>query len=413
MTEEVAAHVLLDNYEQVQMLSLEASVVVETADLFRRYMRELEKNGRLNRELEFLPDEKLLLERQANGKCLTRPEIAILMAYCKMFLKQDILVSDVPEDPYFVRYLTQAFPAPLREQYLPQMLAHRLKREIIATQLSKTVTDHMGINFVERLQRETGADVAFVMRAYVITIKIYDMENIWQQIEKLDWLVSPEVQQKMMLQLYNLIRRATRWFLRTRKPDLVILDTIHDFAQPIADLIQDLPSLLVGDDQQYFVTEMKNYILAGVPELLARRIAFCNTLFTSLDIVEAARKNDLLITEVAQVYYLLGAKLELNWLRDQMDAYSMENQWDELARSGYRDDLDRVQRKLSVSVLRLKQRKYKDKTIDERIAAWLIQYHRLITRWQNLVTEIKSSTNVGFVTYSVVLRELFDFAQVG
>src|SRR5205085_8282670 len=139
-------------------------------------------------------------------------------------------------------------------------------------------------------------------------------------------------------------------------------------------------------------------------------IASCNTLFTSLDVVEAATKHNLNISEMALTYYALGAHLELNWLRDQMNAYPMENQWDELARSGFRDDLDRAQRKLSVSVLLLKQKKKQQPmNVTERINAWLKQYTLLIERWQNLVAEIKSSNNVGFVTYSVVLRELFDF----
>ncbi len=413
MTNEVAELVLRDNYEQTQMLSLEASVALQTMDLFRRYMNELEKNGRLNRELEFLPSEKSLLERKANGQGLTRPELAILISYCKMFLKQDILASDIPEDPYFVKYLMMAFPVSLRKKYLPQMKEHSLRREIIATQLGKHITDHMGVNFVERLQRETGASVAFIMRAYIVAEKIYGMEELWKQIEALDLKVNTTVQQKMMLQIYYLIRRATRWFLRNLKPNFNIEAVANQYAKPIAELISQLPNLLTEADKEALEIETVSLLDQGVPEALASRIASCNTLFTSLDIVEAATRNNLNISEMAQTYYALGSHLELNWLRDQMNSYPMENQWDELARSGFRDDLDRVQRKLCVSVLSLKHKKIRQFSISERIQAWLDQYNLLIERWQNLLGEIKSSNNVGFVTYSVVLRELFDFAQAG
>ena len=142
-------------------------------------------------------------------------------------------------------------------------------------------------------------------------------------------------------------------------------------------------------------------------------MASCNILFTSLDIVEAMHTSDLDLLDIAKTYYKLGSYLELNWLREQMNAYPIDNQWDELARSGFRDDLDRVQRKLSISVLALKYKKSQDKTIDQRINSWLKKHHLVISRWQNLLAEIKSSNNVGFVTYSVVLRELFDFAQAG
>jgi glutamate dehydrogenase len=94
-----------------------------------------------------------------------------------------------------------------------------------------------------------------------------------------------------------------------------------------------------------------------------------------------------------------------------MNAYSIENQWDELARSGYRDDLDRVQKKLTVSVLKAKLKKLHGQATGDRIDNWVEQNKYLVDRWENLLAEIKSSPNVAFVTYSVVLRELFDFAQ--
>lgn len=411
MTHEVAELVLFDNYEQTQMLSLEASVATQTMDLFRNYMNELERAGRLNRKLEFLPDEKSLVERKKNNQSLTRPEIAILLAYCKMFLKQDILQTDIPEDPYFVRHLKMAFPKILTEEYLSQINKHPLRREIISTQIGKNITDHMGINFVERLQRETGCTLAFIIRSYFIVENIYGMSQLWGEIEALDYKVRPATQQKMMLQLYYLIRRATRWFLRMRKPDINIEKTIEDFSKPIAELIDQLPSLLTPSDREALETEIQLLVSEGVPEKLARATANCNTLFTSLDIVEAARKNNFSIAEVAKTYYSLGNQLELNWLREQMSLYPRETQWDELARSGLRDDLDWVQRNLSVSVLSLQLKK--TKSIEERIKMWLTEHKTLITRWQNLINEIKTSNNVGFVTYSVILRELSVFAEGG
>lgn len=408
MTDEVAELVLRDNYEQTQMLSLEASVSAETMDIFRRYMNELEKVGRLKRKLEFLPDDKTLLERKAINKPLTRPEIAILLAYSKMYLKQDILSSDVPEDAYFIHYLKLAFPKPLRERFLPQMEQHSLRREIVATQLSKSVIDHMGINFVERLQRETGASVAFIMRSYITVEAIFHIPAIWHQIESLDLKVSVPVQQKMMLQVYHLTRRATRWFLRNRTPNLDIATTIQDFTQPVQDLSIQLPELLAEEGKENLQNDIAMYIEEGVPEPLAKTIAFCKELFTSMDIVEGARQSQFSVKDIAYIYYALGHLLELNWLRDQMSNYAMENFWDELARSGYRDDLDRVQRKLAVSVLALPAN---TTVLDERIDLWLKENFIYLERWQNLLADIKSTTNIGFVTFSVVLRELMDFAQ--
>lgn len=413
MTHEVAELVLQDNYAQTQMLSLEFSVSQQTLDLFRRYMDELEKRSRLKRKLEFLPDDKMLLERKAMNKGLTRPELAVLLAYSKMYLKQDILASDVPEEPFFVKHLALAFPVPLRKKYLEQMQQHSLRREIISTQLTKSISDHMGISFVERLQRETGASIAFIVRCFVITENIFHLDDLWHQIELLDYKVSIATQQKMMLQLYYLVRRSTRWLVRNRKPDINIEQTIKDFIEPIEELTKQISEQLTEAEKETYETEIASLLVEGVPEKLAKDIANCNILFTSMDIIEAAQKHHFPIKEIAKTYYALGTRLELNWLREQMNLYSIENQWDELARSAFRDDLDRVQRKLSISVLNLKAKKFQDKSVVEKIDNWITVNHLLMTRWENLMADIKSSSNVGFVTYSVVLRELFDYAQAG
>jgi glutamate dehydrogenase len=411
MTDEVAALVLLDNYDQTQMLSLETSVAQQTIDLFRQYMNDMEKSGRLNRKLEYLPDDKALLERKASNKPLTRPEIAMLLAYCKMYLKQDILASNVPEDPYFEKYLFTAFPKVMQQKYLPQMKEHSLRREIIATQLCKSITDRMGINFVERLQRETGAPTAFIIRAFAIAERIFHMEEIWQEIMALDYKVDQHIQYRMMLQTYYLIRRAARWFLRNRNPNIDIQQTIDDFTPPISELNLHLAEVLDAPDKEAFEAAITYLTDQGVPEKLAKSVAACNTLFTSLDIVEASQKYEFDLMEVAKTYYLIGNRFELNWLRELINSYTIENQWDELARAGFRDDLDGLQRKLSARILTMKSRDLSGKAIHERIELWIEHYQFLMERWQKLLSDVKSSDVFGFVTYSVVLRELVDFAQ--
>lgn len=411
MTNEVGELVLLDNFEQTQMLSLEVSVIQQTMDLFRHYMNDMEKSGRLNRTLEYLPDDKTLVERKANNKPLTRPEIAVLLAYCKMYLKQDILASHIPEDPYFDKYLLTAFPKPLRENYSSELKEHSLRREIVATQLCKAISDRMGVNFVERLQRETGASAAFIIRAYAIASSIFNMEDIWHQITLLDTKVNPDVQYRMMLQLFYLVRRSTRWFLRNRKPNINIQEEIDAILPSLTYIFKHLPQLLDESGKEAYHMAESYLIEQGVPDKLAKNIAACNTLFTALDIVEAIRKYDLDLIEAAKTYYMLGNRLELNLIRELMNTYVVDNQWDELARAGFRDDIDRVQRKLAARVLTMKGKEVKDKDIDERIEFWIKRHQFLMERWSKLLTDIKSSDVVGFVTYSVVLRELFDFAQ--
>lgn len=412
MTDEVAELVLNDNYEQTQMLSLEASIADKNMDLFRQYMNDLEKKGRLNRKLEYLPDDKALLERKLNNKPLTRPEIAILLAYCKMYLKRDILQSDIPEDKYFIKYLQTAFPKALSEKYMPEMSKHSLRREIIATQLCKSITDRMGINFVERMQRQTGATVSDIISAFVVAKSIYHMDELWSQITSLDYQVDIHVQYRMMLQIFYVIRRATRWFLRNRRKQLNITALIDDFEPACLELTKQMSQLLDAPDKDSFDLAVHYLVEQKVPDKLARTVAGCNTLFTSLDIIEGAKKYKLKLADMAKTYYSLGNRLELNWLRQVMNSYLVENSWDELARSGFRDDLDRVQRKLSSRLLTMKIPHENINTIEERIDYWMQQNQVAMQRVQKLMNDVKSSDNASYVAYSVVLRELVDFVQV-
>lgn len=411
MTNEVATLVLMDNYDQTLMLSLESFVSTQTMDFLRQYMNDLEKQGRLDRKLESLPDNKALQERKMNNLPLTRPELALLLSYCKMYLKRDLLATNVPDDPFFEKYLSTAFPKPIIDNYPEQLRSHSLRREIISTQLCKAITDRMGINFIERINRETGASMDHIIRCFAVASTIFNLDALWHQITALDFKVSTEVQYRMMIQLYHLIRRSTRWFVRNRKNNVDITETIENFAPNIEKLIAKLPDLLVTSDYENLTVAINELISQGVPKPLATAIANCQVLYTALDIVEGARKYDLNLEDVARTYYLLGERLELNYLREMMNSYVIGTQWDELARSGFRDDLDRVQRKLAARILTSKERFAKGATIEDKIEHWVLRCQFLLDRWQKLLADIKSSDIVGFVTYSVVLRELFDFAQ--
>ncbi len=380
MTQEVGELVLADNYDQTLMLSLETSVSLQTIDFLRQYMNDLEKSGRLDRKLEFLPDNQVIQDRKQNNLPLTRPELAVLLAYCKMYLKRDLLNTNVPDEPYFDKYLATAFPKLISEKYPAQLKEHSLRREIIATQLCKAITDRMGINFIERLHRETGLSMDFIIRAFAVAENIFDLESLWRQINALDYKVDAAVQYRMMLTLYQLIRRSTRWFLRNRKQNLDIAASIEAFTPLISQLTSNLPSLLDVPEKTALDQLVQQYVAEGVPEPLAHSVANCNYLFTALDIVEASSKYEIDLLKMARTYYLLGNRLELNYLREMMNAYVVGSQWDELARAGFRDDLDRAQRKLSTRILTMKGKNGKEPEIEERIDLWVKRYHFLLDR---------------------------------
>ncbi|GAI96055.1 unnamed protein product, partial [marine sediment metagenome] len=173
MTDQVAALVLLDNYRQTQAISLAASSGVKHLDLFARFLQDLEQQDKIDRELECLPEDETITERKSKGKGLTKPEIAVLLAYSKIVLKEQILATDIPDDPYFRKFLVYEFPGYLRGKYYNQMQSHSLKREIIATQISNRLVNEMGAVFIHRMLEESGASVSDIVRAYVISWKVF------------------------------------------------------------------------------------------------------------------------------------------------------------------------------------------------------------------------------------------------
>jgi glutamate dehydrogenase len=408
MTDEVSRLVLKDNYKQTQAISLTVRRTRENLDMYIKYIDDLEEKGKLDRELEYLPEEKVLLERKARDLGLTCPEIAVLVAYSKTLLKARILKSDVPEDPHLSNELIQEFPVPLHKKYREQMQEHSLRREIIATQLSNTIVNEMGPAFVDRMSDETGASVARIVRAFTIAQLVFKKDELWTEIEKLDMKVSVDTQAYMMRRLNRLIRRATRWFLRNRQEHLDIEVIANDFIEPVQQLQSKVLEWLPEEEKAKINDIAKKFVEKGVPKSLALRLALILLMFSVLDIVEATTSGHYKLEDVAKTYFAIGARLDLSWFREEISGLHAENHWHALARSFYRDDLDFLQRMLAISVLR---QKIKATSLDAKIDHWFETNKYAIERWHSRVSALKASSSLDPVMFSVVLRDLLDLTR--
>ncbi len=410
MTDEVAALVLKDNYDQTQAISLAAQQAPINIELHTRYIADLERSGKIDRTLESLPDAKVLQERKLVGLGLTRPSLCVLLAYTKMILKAEVLTTNVPEDKSLSYLLEKEFPKPVYERYRKQMEQHSLRREIIATQLVNKMVNEMGFTFVYRLQDETGAPVSAIVRAYIIAREIFQMDDIWNEILRLDDKVPAEVQIQMLLQVTRLIRRSTRWLLRNRRMRLDIHNEIEQFSPGVQLLTKELPNLIIDPELSYYKDIVKNYVANGVSEGLAIKIVSTRGLLSALDIIDAAKHFNFEILDVASMYFAIGHQLELGWLRSQVIERTVESQWELLSREALRDDLDWQQRQLAISIL-AHEEGGKLKTKEERLKSWLKKYHSLIERWHVMLNELRASPAVSFTMIFVATRELLDLTQ--
>ncbi|MDI5987000.1 NAD-glutamate dehydrogenase [Halomonas sp. M4R5S39] len=407
MTDEVAELVILDNYRQTQALDLSEILSRRGIGPFRRFISELEAAGQIDRELEFLPSDEELQERAANEQGMLLPELSVLISYAKSVLKGDLIASEVPDDPTVMRHVERIFPQVLVERFRDEMYEHRLKREIVATQVANDLVDHMGIVFMRRLIDSTGADRADIARAYVVARESFQLAGVWEQIEALDNQVPSQVQYDMMLDLMRTLRRATRWFLRQRL-GMPPQDAIAYFAPRLAELQENIGKRLRGEEHEAWEARRKELVEAGVPAALAATVAATSNLYTALGIIQAARQTGEKPQRVAEAFYEIGDRLELPWLIQKITDLQVRDTWQAKARETFRDDVDRQQLALSVSVLGMEGG---PRNPVERVDRWLQLHDTMHGRWCRLLEQVGSGSQGGFPLFAVAVRELVDLAE--
>ena len=403
MTDDVAALVLRDNTFQTQSLSITGRIAPQMLDAHQRFIHFLEKAGLMNRELEFLPSDEEIAERRGAGAGLTSPERAVLLAYSKIWLYEELLASPLPDDPWVATALERYFPKALRERYAGYMPRHPLRREITATYVVNSMINRVGSSFVHRLLEATGAKPPEVVRAYLLNREVFGFVDLWLAIEALDNVVDDAVQSQMLIDTRRLIERGTSWFLRSRRLVEDMAATIAHFAPKVAGLATRLPHLLDAGERARVDAGTAAFASEGVPPVLAARVVALDTLYAALDIVEVADASGRTPETVAELYFGLSTRLGLPWLREKITALPAEAHWRILAKGAMLDDLSSMQRTITAEALGAVA---DDANVAKLVAAWEERNRRGIERSQQLLTELRATTPVDAAMLSVALREL-------
>jgi glutamate dehydrogenase len=408
MTDDVASLVLKNNYRQAQAISIASVGAANRLEEYRRLMNTLESEGKLNRSLEFLPEDETLTERKLDKKGLTRPELSVLISYVKGDLKQTLINSTLPDDPLLASEMYKVFPQDLTRKFSKELGEHQLRREIISTQIANDMVNHMGITFVERLKQSTGADAASVALAWIIARDVFRLDTWWDKIEYLDYFIPAKLQMELMNDLTRLIRRAVRWLLRNRRAELSIQSHMERFADNVWMITSDLPEYLGDQAREEWRQRHDELVAAGLPDELASVVSGTNYLYSSLGIIEAHEATGMPLKTVANLYYDLGDKLELNWFAKAIANLVPASHWQALARESLREDLDWQQRALTSGVLRFAG---KPGDVSVCVEGWMQRHAALIQRWKTMLTELKGAREPEYAMFSVALRELLDLAQ--
>jgi glutamate dehydrogenase len=398
MTDEVASLVLRDNYLQTQALSVAEQQGWYRIDQQGRFMRALERAGKLDRAIEFLPDDETIKTRLAHRQGLTRPEQAVLLAYSKMTLYEELLPSDLPDDAQLVDDLVHYFPAALNKANPDAIPRHRLRREIIATVVTNSLVNRAGSTFVHVMKEKTGMPASDIARAYAICRGVFDLRTIWADIQALDTRVPAARQYEMLDATVRLAEVGTLWCLRNLAPPLDIAANIATFSPGIAELKEGIDGL-VTDGALKAVTERAEKLTKdGVPDELARRVARLDLLAPGLDIVRLARATGRPMAEVGSVYFTAGRRFHFDWLRTATSGVNLDSHWDRLALAAIIEDLYGHQRDLAASVLQ--------QANGADIEAWVAARPQPVQRVETLIADLRQLGGLDLAKLAVANREL-------
>ncbi|MFM9367052.1 NAD-glutamate dehydrogenase [Streptomyces sp. Da 82-17] len=403
MTDEVGRLVLRNNYAQNTAL---ANALAQSSSMLhaqQRFLRTLVREGHLDRALEFMPTERQIRERLNAGLGLTQPETAVLLAYTKITVADELLGTDLPDDKYLQGLLHAYFPTALRERFLDQIDAHALRREIVTTVLVNDTVNTGGTSFLHRMREETGASLEEVVRAHTAARAIFGLGEVWDAVEALDNVVAADVQTRIRLHSRRLVERGTRWLLNNRPQPIDLAETIEFFREGVTQVWAELPKLVRGADLEWYQQIFEELTGAGVPEELAQRVAGFSSAFPTLDVVLIADRMDKAPLDVAEVYYDLADRLQITQLMDRISALPRSDRWQSMARAAIREDLYAAHAALTADVLAVGNG---TSTPEQRYKSWEGQNSAILGRAKTTLDEIQSSDDFDLANLSVAMRTM-------
>jgi len=400
MTDEVANLVLVDNRLQTQAISIaqmQGTTLLEPAS---QLMTALESDGFLNRAVEFLPDSKQLAELRSTKQGLTRPEIAVLLAYAKMSFFKELVDSTLLDAPYFEADLLRYFPKAMTKDFARDMKSHRLRREIVATMITNSIVNRTGFSMAHSLMRATGLSAGDVAQAYIATRDAFHLRSLWKDIEALDGKVAASVQSQLFVQVNQFIEHSCRWFLQ-HVPQPMAMDAVMTRYMPAIEQIgKDARAMMSESAHKAFTQTVERLSAQSVPTALAERMAMLEVMTAACDVADAARISKLPVAKVGRIYFEIGAVLKLGWLRQAAQDMVAENYWQQLAVKSLVVEFYQAQRRLSLEVIAAF-----GKSADAG-GQWQKANSSSLARYDSFIADLRAQPTLDYPMLIVALRQV-------
>jgi glutamate dehydrogenase len=413
MTGDIAALVLEDNYDQTMTLSVAQSRASKDLDAHGRFMRELESRGRLDRAVEFLPDDAQLRGRAQSDKGLTRPELAVLLAYAKLDLKAELNASTLPDDPHFASEIADYFPKKAVARFPAELESHRLRREIVTDALANRLINLAGPVFVARMKEMTGASGAEVVRVSVVAEGAFGLTALKQRVDALDGKVDAQMQISMYADIAELLRRLGLWFLANVPANADFASTIALYSSGIEAIKGTFEGLVSSYERQDTLDRIGELEKAGVPHALADEIGALPLFGTAPEIAQLADSRGFSVDLVAGSYFAIGAEVGIDRLRGLSRRIVGLEHWDRLAIRRLNDDLFAAQRALTADALALLDKtKAKGTRVDgaAAAAAWVERHAETLARVKAFLAALESSGELSIAKLTLANSQIRELA---
>lgn len=395
--------VLRQNYLQPQALELSHLRAAANLSDHQRFIQMLESEGRLDRAIEYLPSDEEIAKRQKVDTGLTNPELAVVMAYGKMWVYDSLLLSDLPDDAYFINELRKYFPDELAANFFDEMKEHRLHREIISTYLTNSIVNRLGIEALFRLFEETGQTLATIARGYAIARDVFHVSKAWEKLESLDNQVDATLLLELELRLRDALENGVVWFINAFGPDLQVADMIERFEDSVEKLTK-AGGFIEQQFSEYLQEDTDSLVQDGLSDSDAAMFAMLPYHVDALDAALLAEQYERPVDEIATLYFEAYHVLQLDWMMDNIATLPQQDHWDRRARHALANELTRSLRLLMNAILSQPNAK-------EAFNEWKLRHEAHL---KSVMTEMKKLDElyanddkvVSLSTLSVLMSEL-------
>jgi glutamate dehydrogenase len=313
-------------------------------------MVRLEAEAGLDREIEVLPLTETMVERTRTGRGMARPELAVLLAYAKRHLTDELVDSDLPESAFFESLLIGYFPRQIAERFEPLILAHPLRRQLVSTIVANEMLNSQGATFVSRLEVETGAGAAEIVRAYRTARGVVGASARWRDVETLAGSLDAEVLRRLLAGVDGLVETITRWFIARRGTEPIV-DRIEAYRSGFVEIARGIRTMGPKQWQNRLERQVKRFVELGVPEAIAMGHVFQTELVHAPDIIDVATDTGLPLSDVGSAFYRAGQVFHIDWLERQIESLPATTRWQRWATLSLRQELMNLRRAIVERVL--------------------------------------------------------------